>query len=543
MPENNKQASSNKRRNYKKNRNRQNPQKKQVEVNSANQTNEFCSFGNSIALSNYFFGANIFDFYSPDALKNLVKNPMMHNDEIRKISLMLYGMNGTYTNTVDYMTSMPTLSRVVVPHGESAKNKKKNKALMESTLRVIKDKEFIRDSLFTGMIEGVSFKYFETVKRPKPRNKMMSDHDVKSIAEINELDVNVSIITLPADYTKIVGMRNNVYVLAFNLDYFDLSGGEDREKKLKKYPKEIREAYRKKNKGEGNWVVLDSNKTIVHKIRSKTSEPWGRPLVLAAINDILYGDYFTDTKRGILDDINNRIIYMTFPAGDKNSSISSLTQKQQQHQHNAVKNAVLNKNSNGGTNFFSVAANTKINSIDPVNTDLFDDKYESNLNDKIALGMGLSGALLNGVGSGSHSSQKSNLELVTSQVFQWIEQIETELNKCIAANVIKDENNYVEVKYLPITHVNKSDMVGYAKDLYLQGKGSLSLWSAACGIEPSTFFAMLDEELENDYENKYPVHMTSYIASGKSEDVGRPMDKDSQIEGTLESRESRANNE
>ena len=54
---------------------------------------------------------------------------------------------------------------------------------------------------------------------------------------------------------------------------------------------------------------------------------------------------------------------------------------------------------------------------------------------------------------------------------------------------------------------------------------------------------MLDEELENDYENKYPVHMTSYIASGKSEDVGRPMDKDSQIEGTLESRESRANNE
>ena len=89
MPENNKQASSNKRRNYKKNRNRQNPQKKQVEVNSANQTNEFCSFGNSIALSNYFFGANIFDFYSPDALKNLVKNPMMHNDEIRKISLML----------------------------------------------------------------------------------------------------------------------------------------------------------------------------------------------------------------------------------------------------------------------------------------------------------------------------------------------------------------------------------------------------------------------------------------------------------------------
>lgn len=537
MPEN-KNASSNKRHTNKRN-NRRNPQKKQSETNSVKTSNEFRSFETSSMLSRFYFGSNIFNFYTPEMLKDLVKDPIGNNSSVRKLSLMLYGTNGSFTNTVDYMVAMPTLSRVIVPHGDSEKKKKRNKALMEETLRKIKDKEFIRDTLFTGMIDGVSFKYFETTPRPKSKNKFMSDYDVTSISEINESELNVGIITLPPDYTKIVQKKDNVYVLAFNLSYFDETSGESVESKLRKYPKEIRDAYHTKNR-KGNWVILDSNKTIVHKIRSKDSEPWGRPLVLAAINDILYSDYFTDTKRGVLDDMNSRVCYQTFPEGQQKGT-SALTQKQQEAQHNAVKGAILNNT--GGKKFFSVAAGTKIDTIDTANTDIFDDKYESNLNNKIALDLGIASALLNGIGSGSHSSQKTNLELITSQVFQWIKQIEAELNKCISANIIKDKKNYVEVNYLPITHVNKSEMVGYAKELYLQGCGSISLWAAACGIEPEAFFTILDSEKEDGIYDKYKPHATSYTLSPDSDDAGRPMDKDSQNEGTLESRESRENNE
>lgn len=531
---------------------KQKPRKKNYrppakKIAEQSQINEFQSYRSSLMYSNYYFGFDIFDMYSSEQLAALVRDPMANNKMLREISLILYGTNGVYTNTVDYMAAMPTLDRVIVTHGKNKKKKDRNKELMESTLRKIKDKEYIRDALFCGMIEGISFGYFETTPRPYSKRKTMTDYDVESITEINELGVNASIITLPVDYTRIVGIKNSSYVIAFNLDYFNNADGETCEKKLRKYPKEIRDAYtsrydtkNKKYDDNGNWVILDNNKTMVHKIRSKREEQYGRPVVLAAIKDILYGDYFTDTKRNVLDEINNKIVYETFPEG-KDKGTSALTKGQQKEQHEAVKSAVMNKNNRGGISFFSVAAGTKINSIDSANTDIFDDKYESNLNDKIALDMGIASSLLNGSSSGSYSSQENNLELITGLLFQWVEQIANELNKCIAANIIKDDKNWVECRYLPITHVNKSKMVSYAKELYLQGKGSLSLWSAACGIAPDVFFALLDQELEQDIENKYPVHMTSYVYSNKeNSETGRPK-TDNPTDNTIKSQNSNGN--
>lgn len=492
---------------------------KKNQNNSANR--EFCSLHSSISYSKYYFGMNILDQYKPDYLAAIVADPIANNEDLRELSLVLYSTNGTYTNVVDYMTSLATLSKIIIPHGKSEKKKRRAKDLMGATLRTIKDTEFVRDALFKGMIEGVAFYYFETQTMPVDNTKLLSDYEVRSVLELNELGINASIIPLPADYTQIVGMKNNNYVLAFNLDYFTMFVNEPIERKLKKYPKEIRDAYyKRKNSGtlkeNGNWVVLDNSKTIVHKIRSKSEEKWGRPLVLAAIMDILYRDYFTDTKRNVLDEINNRIVYQTFPEG-KDKGTSALTKMQQEAQHNAVKSAVLNKNNRGGISFFSVAAGTKIDALDSANTDIFDDDNEANIDNKIALALGFAGNALSGSGSGSYSAQESNLELVTSQIFQWIGQIQNELNKCINANIIKDNNNWASVEYLPITHLNKKSMVGYAKELYLQGNGSLSLWIASAGINPEAYYALLDEEIESSIYDKYKPHLTSYVYSAKND--------------------------
>ena len=242
----------------------------------------------------------------------------------------------------------------------------------------------------------------------------------------------------------------------------------------------------------------------------------------------------------ILGEINNKVIYQTLPEG-RDKGTCALSKKQQEAQHNVVKNAVMNKNNRGGTSFFTVSAGTKLSSLEVGNTDIFDEKYESNIGDKIALDLGFAASALNGVGSGSYSSQEQNLELVTAQLFQWIEQIDSEINKCISENIIKDNQNWVECRYLPITYVNKSKMVNYAKDLYLQGKGSLSLWASACGIYPDIFFALLDQELSDDIENKYPVHKTSYTISSKDNEGGRPT-TDNPTDRTLQSRANGGNN-
>ena len=95
------------------------PPKKPVgEVNQIQDTkettNEFCSYNSATQLSTYYFGLNIFDYYTPEQLSGLIKDPMGNNDILRKVSLMLYSSNGAYTNTVDYMTAMPTLDKVIV---------------------------------------------------------------------------------------------------------------------------------------------------------------------------------------------------------------------------------------------------------------------------------------------------------------------------------------------------------------------------------------------------------------------------------------------
>lgn len=518
------------------------PPESKVETNSSNKDYEFNSYYNSISLSNRYFGLNIFNIYSREQLENLCRNPIENNLLLREISTTLYGMNGTLTNTIDYMTAMPTLDRVIVSHGSNKSKKKKNKQLAQDICKSIKDRELVRDMLFKGMIDGTAIYYFETKTRPLSNKKTLNDYDVQSIIEINDINTNVSIISLPTDYCSIVGIKNSTYVVAFNLDYFRLEEGISIENKLRKYPKEIRDAYRKYDSGSTeNWVILDNTKTIVHKIRSKREEKWGRPLVLAAIRNILYGDYFVETKRNVLDGVNNEVYIQCFPEGEK-KGLSSLTQTQQKIQHETVKNAIINKNNKGKASFVSVSAGTKIDRMEASNTDILDEKYESTLNDNIALDLGIAGSLLNGVGSGSYATQTSNLELLCSQIYMWIEQIENELNKCINANIIKDKKNYIEVCYLRISNVNKKEMVANCKELYMQGKGSLSLWASACGIRPDVFFALLDEELENDIENKYPVHRTSYTMSSKdnSDNVGRP-ESDSDNPETIASKSGNKN--
>lgn len=525
------------------------PKEKATEANNTtnqkDNSHEFCSYSSNYLISDYYFGMNVFDIMTREELSGIVKDPIGNNELLRELSLMFYGTNGTFTNTVDYMTAMPTLDRVIVSHGTNKKKKAANKQKMISTLNMIKDKEIIRDTLFRDMVEGSSFSYFETTKMPGIGQKTMSDWDVNNIAEINEAGINASIISLPAKYTRIVGRKNSVPVIAFDLNYFDEANGENRDRKLRKYPKEIRAAYKNRlasSNNNYNWVVLDSNKTIVHKIRCKREEPWGRPLVLAAINDIMYNDYFMDTKRNVLDEMNNKIIYETFPEG-KDKGTSALTQNQQQSQHDAVKSAILNKNNRGGTSFFSVASGTKLGSIDSSNTEIFDSKYESDLENKIATGLGIASSLLNGSGSGSYSAQTNNLELLSAQIFQWISEIESELNKCISANIICDQKNTVECKYLPTTYVNKKELADLTKELYLQGKGPLSLWVASCGISPDIFYALLDEEIELGIDEKYPVHITSYTATQKDNKGGRPPTDQSNNYSTLQTKASNSNNQ
>ena len=502
---------------------------------------EFNSFTvNSLVFNSIesIFNCGIYDYFSKEEIDCVLRNPIFYHDVAIRLSNFVYTKNGIVSNSIDYMTALPYLDSIVI--SKSSKTTplvRKNKELMKSTLKTINDKKFIRDALFTEMTNGIAFYYFETKQRSYDRNKFMTDYDVENIVEINEVGLNANIITLPWQYTKIVGKKNGRYVLAFNLRYFDDYTGDTLERKLRKYPDEIVKGYRKKRTS-GDWLVLDNDKTMCCKIKCKDSEPWGRSLVIAALEDVLYRDYFVDTKRNVLDEINNKVIYETFPEG-KDKGSCALTKSQQENQHNTVKQAILQKNSRGGISFFSVAAGTKINSLD-VSTDIFDDNNESDLNSQISVDLGICASLIGAMESGSYAAGTNNLEMINAQIYTWVYEWQTELNHVINKNIIKNDRSKVEVYYFPTSFVNRKSFFESMKSLFTDACGSISFLVASTGVDVDAYFAVLDSEIEDGIYDKYLPHQTSYTLS-KTNETGRPT-TDNPSDRTVQNQNNGGNN-
>ena len=506
---------------------------------TVNNIYEFNSFVSPMDISS-LFSCGIYDYFSKEEIDSILRDPIGNHDAAIRLSNFVYTKNGIVSNSVDYMTALPCLDRILISKNKrNTKTVQANKALMKSILEKIDDKQFIRNALFTCMLDGIAFFYFETKKKNYDKSKFMTDYDVENIVEINEVGINATIISLPWRYTKIVGKKNGRYVLAFNLRYFDDYTGEKLERKLRKYPEEIVKAYNSRNARAtgGDWVVLDNDHTMCRKIKCKDSEPWGRSLIIAALADVLYKDYFTDTKRNVLDEINNKIIYQTFPEG-KDKGTSSLTGKQQEQQHATVRQAVMNKNSRGGISFFSVAAGTKLDSID-VSTDIFDSKNESDLNDQISLDLGISSALIGAMTTGNYGASQSNLEMITAQLYTWVNEWQNELNHVINKNIIQNDKNKVEVYYFPTSFVNRKNFFEMMKGLYDVG-GSLSFLIASTGVDPDAYYSVLDEEIDNKIYEKYLPHLTSSTISKDDDVTGRPK-TDTPTDNTVRSRDNNGN--
>lgn len=519
---------------------------KSSETNSTNTSShynpnfEYSSYSTINSIFDPLFMCGIYDYFNKDEIQSVLRNPILNHNTAIRLSEFVYTKNGIVSNSIDYMTSLPCLDRIVISKNKkTSKTIQASKDLMKSTLDTIDDKKFIRDALFTEMLDGIAFYYFDIRQKTFDRNKFMTDYDVENIVEINEAGINASIITLPWRYTKIVGKKNNRYVLAFNLRYFDDFTGDTLERKLRKYPKEIVDAYhkRKTTVTNGDWVVLDNDKTMCRKIKCKDTEPWGRSLVIAALEDVLYKDYFTDTKRNVLDEINNKVIYQTFPEG-KDKGSCALTKKQQEDQHAAVKQAVMNKNSRGGISFFSVAAGTKIDDVD-VSTDIFDNNNESDLNSQISVDLGICASLIGAMETGSFAAGTNNLEMINAQLYSWVYEWQKELNHVINKNIIQNDRAKVEVYYFPTSFVNRKSFFDMMRSLYTECGGSISFLVASTGVDVDAYFAVLDSEIADGIYDKYKPHETSYTLS-KKEDAGRPT-TDNPSDRTIQSQNNGGN--
>lgn len=460
------------------------------------------------------------EFFDRETIEAVLRDPMTYHTEAMRIANFVYNKSGIVAHAIDYMVALPLLHKIIRCDKKNKNAAQKNVDAMRKVLNLIEDETFIRDALHTEMNNGICFYYLETVKRKQSKSKRLDTFTVESIIEINGAEINASIITLPYDYTKIIGKRNGRYVLAFNLEYFDNYSGLDLEMKILGMPEEIRKAYKEwleKPNGEP-WIKLDNDHTICRKIRAKDIEPWGRPLALGALEDILYRDKFYDAKLHTITDNNNRIIYQILPEG-RDKGTCALTEKQIDKQHSAFQDAVMVKTDAGGIKAFSVYPGTKIDTI-TASTDIFDDDKESTLGTDIAFDMGVCAGLLGATVTTTEAALEKNLQMITAQVYQWVYELQNELNYVINACIIQDSKSTTQVYYFPTSFANQDSFFKNMMSLYTNASGSMRFVIAASGVDNDIYLATLDEEIENGFFDKYKPHQTAYTYTGEKSSTG-----------------------
>jgi len=479
-----------------------------TEVNQAEVDNknliELMSYADSIT-SMYINDINGINVSLKD-LNNYLRNHISYNKQLRNISELMYNSKGVYRKAIDFMVNILPLDYIILCNEKEKLKYKDNQKKIDRFVKDIKARIIIRDILFKVLLYGTYFGYIRDFKSIQP---------------------------LDLDYTKIIKITNTDFQLGFDMAYFDQfkitknynSDGNviTLQDALNGFPPEFKTGYLIYQKDQSKrWLPLDINNTVCIKAWCKLEDVWGRPLGLAAFDDLLYDNALINTDRTIYDQINRQLIHQKL--GDMQKDSFRPTPKQQEQAHTNVK-TVLNDtaNKNGGIRLITTPFYVSLDAIN-VNTDVLQTKRNEESLNRMTADLGISLSVLNGTG-GTFSGQTFNVEAIASQMFTIMEHVEEYLFNKQFDRLVPSRNFVFEMKFFRITNINRQDFIDNMKAQFEYG-GSLSLYINSIGVPIDAFEQLIDEENESKIKDKLEPPKSTFTQSGKDE-TGRPKIKQS----------------
>jgi hypothetical protein len=489
------------------------------------------------------------DTLSMEELKYRIKYPMIYNSVLRQISRQSYYSNGTYGQAIDRMIALPTLSYITTLRTKN-KQMKDIKSRFNVILKLLNIERTTRDIFRSLLIEGY---YVGILRDTTASNKNIDTTMIESIERLEglSLDNNFMIQPLNLDYCKIIGFQNNISIAAFDMQYFDQFKNGGLTNEIKNYPIEFVKAYLDYRKdGSKRWFVLDSKTTIALKSKSSEMDAYGVPFGISALADIKMANDYNDSQYNLVQELASSIYYLILPEGEKKGACS-LHKEQQQNTVSAFESAVK-INTNGGSakvSTLTLAPGSEIGRLSKDASLLKDTLNDENIK-KISTGIGFAVSALNAESSSANlGSLQINLDLISAQVFQLINEIAKEETRVINEHLNIKPSNYIDIKYLPITWLNKDSTYNKAKDLFTLAGGSRKYLIASAGFDPDDYLNVCDEEIEDKLDEKYMPHITSYTATDNADNAnadgnlgGRAKKKDGELkESGLATRNYKSN--
>ena len=506
---------------------KEDPQTQQTEINTNNINNQSTiplSNSNEIELNSlsynsFSLGRLDTDYISMSDLKQYIKYPMIYNEILRTISRQSYSSNGIYGQTIDRIIALPTLSYITTLRSKLPKMKEK-KDKFNTILKMLNIDRTTRDILRHLLIDG---EYIGTLRDTSASNKKIdtSMFTIESIDRLEglSLDDNFMIQPLDLDYCKIIGFQNNISIAAFDMMYFDQFKLNGLLNEIKNFPKTFVKAYMDYRKDSSKrWFILDYRKTIALKAKANEIDAHGIPFGISAFSDMKLSNDYDDSQYQLISELASSIYYIILPEGEKKGS-SSLNSTQQKEVIEAFKGAVkVNTSGNiAKISTLSLAPGTEINRLSKDSSLIKDTLSDENMK-KVATGLGIASSALNAESNSANlGSLQINLDLISAQVFQYINEIAREETRVINEHLDILPKDYIDIKFLPITWLNKKDVYEKAKDLFTLAGGSRQFLIAAAGFDPSDYLSICDEEIEMGFDEKYLPHITSFTASDNAD--------------------------
>lgn len=492
---------------------------------------------NSLRMNSYSpYGFNDTSNVSRGRLKEYIKYPMIYNAILRAISEQAYNKNGLYANVIDYMVDIPTLSYITIVDKDANSSTKKKAKKFDKLMYKIKHDKTTRDILTHGFIYGM---YVGILRDTSVKQKTLDDKDTFDTnfrrLEGLTLDDNFQIEPLPIDYCRIRGLMNGDNVAQFDLSYFDQWQSNGLVGQIKNFPDDIIKAYMKyKKTGQDKWYTLDYRKTVALKFRATVDEPYGRPLGLSAFLNMKASEDYNDNQSNIVDELASSIYHLTLPEGVDGKNACSLNNKQQEQLIHAFECAVKSNTGGGGAKISTLTLPPKAK-LDRLSKDssLLKDTLSDELSKKISTDLGFASSALNAqsAGGASYSTLSVNIDLVSSQVFRYVNEIAYEYTRVLNYHLgIKKVDDFIKVTYLPISWINKDDMCNKMKELYTLGCGSRKMWIASTGVNPEDYISLMQQEKDENLDDLFVPHATSYTTSSETENKnGRPQKDEDEL--------------
>lgn len=432
---------------------------------------------------------------SVEDLTNYLRNPVRFHKQIRQLSRYYYVKNGIVSQVYDIYKNLPTLNYTVMYNNRDFKKFPTYEKSVNTFLDNINVKELSRDIIFQLVSEGTCVLY------------------KRSDSYIQILDL---------DYLRFNKQINGEFQPQFDLMYLNLYNplnnptytNYDLYAWIEDLPDEITVAkyneYRKDSTK--RFIPLNMDNVVVLKIKSQRNQALGLPLCIPAIQHILHLELLERSESAQAQRVIQQIIVQSVDSAGKDGKPPS---KEKIGFYHANLNQLLQKTdgtSDSGTAALTLPAWVKINPLEVNIVNFTKDVYERVIN-QILLAMGVSSSVISGNGQSSNFSSSSiNLEKIMKDIFAMLDQIENGLNKYLN-QIVSTKNVTPKIKFTRDTIMDKKTSAEMAKNLYLQGRGSLKSWVIACGYDFDAYINQVQYEnkvLDLDNLEKFPVHPTSF---------------------------------